>query len=453
MAESQVLGMRKLLLEAKNCLGTYFSFVCISLATLPTFAGINHLPSELRVGGRMLFSSPRFDLASVLSLMVAFNVVAAEAQNAPKGNASKVQLLYEQSQYQAAADQFELEAGHSTSGMTYYAVLANLRCHRTLRAKQLAHYVIERYPGTTEATLCEAVLRSAGDSAGSSKPADDSGASKSSRPADAAGVEKDGARKLLSASTPSSASAASPAGQPERVQYPRKLFTAEEIAKVGASGVDQTSKPNCWFEASLAALARLPRGQRMIADMITQIDPQTYVVKFPNDGNEYKIAKTDLRGEKIHDSALWAGLIDYAESKRYPHNENMSQEKTWVETALACVCGGRVETASAKSLAPNELSSFIGGAVSSQNPCVCATSRIDSLPPIVVEGHAYTITGFDASRQLITLRNPHGRYSKSFSRLPDDPQESHFKQLKGGFLQIDIDTFQKYFATVSRAFI
>ncbi len=408
----------------------------------------------------------------------------------------KVVSLYEQNQYQAAAEFFETEAAHSTATVTYYAVLANLRCNRSIRAKQLAHYVLTRYPGTTEASLCQAVLRASGENVDTEKSKDASAiekagdvtaSSKSGKslktgdaPSTDASAKTSGTRKsneIASASSSSSSSTAPPnitsgstsasksnsssadakqqktGASAERVQYPHQLFTADDIAKVGASGVDQTSNPNCWFESSLAALAMLPRGQRMIAQMITQVDPQSYVVKFPNDGNEYKIDKAELTASKIHDTALWAGLIDCAESRRYPHNQNMGSEKSWVETALGCVTGGRVEVVGVASLSPAELSSFIGGAVSSKNPIVCSTKWEHNLPDIVFCGHAYTITEFDPAKQMITLRNPHGRYSKSFSRLPDDPQELHFKQLKGGFSQMDIETFQKYFTTVGRSFI
>jgi hypothetical protein len=410
---------------------------------------------------------------------------AAASQNQSSAQQKdKVVSLYEQNQYQAAAEFFETEAAHSTATVTYYAVLANLRCNRTLRAKQLAHYVLERYPGTTEASLCQAVLRASGEAVDAGKSeavaSDKSGKSGTSEASGTSGKsEKSGGVPAPATSTATSAAtgtgtatstkiigtgksnavAFADTKQPtsarpaERIQYPRQLYTADDIAKVGASGVDQTSNPNCWFESSLAALAMLPRGQRMIAQMITQVDPQTYVVKFPNDGNEYKIDKAELKASKIYDTALWAGLIDCAESKRYPHNQNMESDKNWVETALGCVTGGRVEVVGATSLSPTELSSFIGGAVSSRNPIVCSTKHDNPLPDIVFGGHAYTITEFDPARQMITLRNPHGRYSKSFPRLPDDPQEQHFKQLKGGFSQMDIETFQKYFTTVGRAFI
>ena len=102
-----------------------------------------------------------------------------------------------------------------------------------------------------------------------------------------------------------------------------------------------------------------------------------------------------------------------------------------------------------------ELSSFIGAAVKSGNPVVAATwgdYQLANLPPLVISGHAYTIIGLDPARNMILLRNPHGRGAESFS-LADDPNHFEFEELGNGKFKMSIGKFQKYFHSIARSFI
>ncbi len=101
----------------------------------------------------------------------------------------------------------------------------------------------------------------------------------------------------------------------------------------------------------------------------------------------------------------------------------------------------------------DELSSFIGGAVRSQSPVVCATSgRSGGGPQLIIENHAYTIIGFEASRNMVTIRNPHGRGAHRFS-YSADPQHLQFEQLDDGVFKLSLPLFKTSFGSLARSFI
>jgi tetratricopeptide (TPR) repeat protein len=390
--------------------------------------------------------------------------------------------LFQANQFAAAADAFEpvlrSASVHPPDARTlYYAALANQQSGRAARAKQLLEYIVASYPSTTEAKYAQVILaRAPREKVVVDKPPHDeidaasekakSQLSKENqalletpegkaalRQATQAAIQSangqpgitqvTGAKALASAASPRTASTGAASDRP---------FTAGDIARDGAAGVDQSRYPNCWFEASLSALAALPRGQRLIASMIRKLPGNKYVVRFPSDGNEYMVTKQEMIENGVNDNALWAAIIECAEIKKYPENAG-TEGLNRLEVGLSCISGLKAEVLDPSHSSEAELSSFIGGPIRSQNPIVCATGYLSDLPEIVFAAHAYTITGFDPSRNMITLRNPHGRRAQSFAPLPDDPQQLHFQQLGGGVCKMDIATFQKYFRSIARSFI
>jgi hypothetical protein len=234
-------------------------------------------------------------------------------------------------------------------------------------------------------------------------------------------------------------------------------FTAADIARDGAAGIDQTRYPNCWFESSMAALADLPRGQRLLAAMIKRKGDSDYVVRFPNDGIEYNVTAQHLLTSEVKDKALWASILEAAQIQKFPDNkgaEGASGEQSRLEVGLGCITGCKAEIVYPRSTSIQELSAFIGGAIKSQNPVVCGTynaSHFDGAI-IVFPLHAYTIVGFDPTRNMVTLRNPHGINSRRFE-LPSDPNHDEFEQLDGGLCKMSLPRFQKCFYSVARSFI
>lgn len=394
--------------------------------------------------------------------------------------------LYQQHQYAAAADKFEgIIRARPNARCCYYAALACRASNRQLRARQLFQYLIATFPGSPEASSAKTALTQSSQlsaTTSSSVDAQDLPDSvKSLLPADMKkmldtsigrqavqqvlkdqGDQVEAIRKAEKAGTlphDKLAAAVESAGimtaHPDvNRQYP---FTAADIAKAGARAIDQARYPNCWFEASLAALAELPRGQRLIASMIRYRDTDKYVVRFPYDGKEYVITAADLANSGVHDSALWASLIQCAEIMKFPDNAGANGaegDQSRLEIGLGCITGCKAEIKHPGECTTDELSSFIGGAVTSRNPIVASTLSDfpRNVPQLAIPLHAYTIIGFEPSQSMILIRNPHGRNAARFE-LPMDSHHLEFEQLDDGVFRMSIATFQKYFYSVARSFI
>jgi hypothetical protein len=228
-----------------------------------------------------------------------------------------------------------------------------------------------------------------------------------------------------------------------------RVFTANDIARDGAGGIDQMYYPNCWFESSMSALAMLPRGQKLMANMIQYGDKEgTYIVRFPGDGAEYKITEEKLEKTGIHDKALWATLIECGQTLKFPEDEG-----GLLSDGLGCLTGQKAETLSPGSATEQELASFIDGAVKSKNPIICGSRYYSGgAARLIVEGHAYTIIGFDPASGMVKIRNPHGANSERFS-LRNDETHQKFEQLDDGVFKMHLSLFKVYFDEVARAFI
>lgn len=416
-------------------------------------------------------------------------VTAAEAQNALN--------LYKQQKYDAAVYSFEkIIQRQPTASYCYYAALANHADHKDLRAQQLFQYIVTNYPQTQEAAYSKQAL-SAMQPVQSAIASTVQSSNNSELPETIKAMLPPEMQKLLntpagkqavmdamrqhpeqfatvrkgeeSGILPSNQPAAAAWAQSHASLVPANAvtspalaikdhpFSTEDIRRGGAAAIDQMSHPNCWFEASMAALAELPRGQSLIASMIRGHGADSYVVRFPGDGVEYNITTADLQQAGIHDSGLWASLIECAQLEKFPNNagaEGKEGDQSRLEVGLGCITGRRAEVLNnLGTLTPQELSSFIGGAVRSGNPVVAGTlGSFGQLPVIAVTSHAYTIIGFDPANDMITIRNPWGRNQPHFS-LASDPQHLEFELLNDGKFKMSVQTFQKYFYTVARSFI
>jgi Calpain family cysteine protease len=422
----------------------------------------------------------------------AFASDASHSAHVPINDASiasgmrNAQNLYNQHQYASAAVAFEslIQSSSPNPTLYYYAALANSGCGKQARAKQLFQYLVTNFLGTQEASYAAKALSSAQGTA-TSKP--QSGAQEAELPESVRNALPKEMQDLLKTDMGKMVVQQSMAEQTQNVQAIKRAedngilnkanavaaipkpavahqqrsghpFTAEDIARDGASGIDQSRFPNCWFEASMSALARLPRGQRSLANMISYGSNNDYIVRFPNDGTEYVVSKETLKNNGIHDKALWASILECAELRKFPDNQGSNgadSDQSRLEIGLGCITGCKAEILSPKSCSEQELSAFIGAATKSQNPIVCATwgeRQLASLPDLVVPSHAYTVIDLDPAKQLITMRNPHGRNSERFD-MPQDPAHQSFEQLDDGVLKMSIGEFQKYFHSIARSFI
>ncbi len=427
-------------------------------------------------------------LVSILSISPLSGSLAADTA---KGGFKEAWALYNNKNYVASADAFEtlIKSAAPNGKLFYYATLANFYANRKGRARQLSQYLVANFPGTIESTYCRKLFPDLASSSGSSgSKADSSSGTITQLPPEILSKlpqeYQDGLRKgemvakkgpgnsfvvtskdahdepttaskiaaLTGMKTTSSSQRSSASG----VRGARP-FTAADVARDGAAGIDQSQNPNCWFEASMAALAELPRGQRLMADMIRYGDKGSYIVRFPGDGNEYTITEEDLRNT-VHNKAQWASIIEAAQLKKFPDNAGSNgkyDDESRLAVGLGCITGCKAEVVVPGSCDTAALSRFIGSAISSKNPIVCGTypdSYTTSLPDLVIGQHAYSIIGFDASSQLITIRNPHGATSRRFA-LSSDPSHRKFQQMDDGVFKMHLTLFQQYFHSVCRSFI
>ncbi len=364
--------------------------------------------------------------------------------------------LYSEQKYAASADAFEslIRSSAPNARIYYYAALANRGSNRMGRAKQLCLYIIANFPKSPEAAYASKLYPDAPKpaSAGSDALPD---ALKGKNVAELMKTEE--GRKAVEEALAKKEAAAAAAKAKVSPMLARskagktgdRVFAPGDIAKDGAAGIDQMYYPNCWFESSMSALAMLPRGQKLMADMIRFGDKEGhYVVRFPGDGEEYKITEENLEKSGVHNKALWATLIECGQTIKFPNDEGGQ-----LTDGLSCLTGQRAEALSATNASQSELRSFIEGAVKTQNPIICGSHHsLAGVPRLVVESHAYTIVGFEPASGMITIRNPHGINSQRFS-LRDDESHQKFEQLNDGLFKINVTIFPYYFAQVARAFI
>lgn len=394
---------------------------------------------------------------AAVSLCLVISSQSIAANSPDETELRKVWGLYTQHQYVQCADAFDalIKTSAPNARLYYHAALANRACNRNARAKQLCQYIATNFRAAPELGYVQKIYPEfAPAPASASAPAT---AAVAATP-DAIGgksvqelMKTEEGRKALQEAIEKKEAAAAAKVSPMRAKSKGgrpgdPVFTAADIAKDGAGGIDQMYYPNCWFESSMSAMAMLPRGQRLMADMIRYGDKEgTYVVRFPNDGAIYKITEESLEKTGVHDKSLWATLIESAQTQKYPDDAGGQ-----LYEGLASLSGRTAKNLSTSSAAPGELVSFIQAAVKAQDPIICGSQYAypSGYPRLVVPSHAYTITGFDAGTNMVTIRNPHGANSKRVS-LPSDPHHEQFEQLEDGVFKMHINLFKFYFSDVA----
>ncbi len=400
-------------------------------------------------------------LAQIAAVLVISSCTAFAATAAGPVNETALRsawALYTQQKYRESSDAFEALVASSTPNarLYYYAALAHRACNRSARAKQLCQYISTTFPSSPEAAYAQklypsAATQVAGGGEGGAAEFVENPQFKDKAPDEL--LKTDEGRKYLAAKMAKQivASGTSPMrAQSKGGRQGERVFSAADIAKDGANGIDQMHYPNCWFESSMSSLAMLPRGQRLMSDMVRYGPKEgTYIVRFPGDGNEYLITEKELDEKGIHDKALWATLIECAQTQKFP-DDNGGQ----LSEGLGYLTGQRAEVLSPGDASDQDISSFIDGAVKSGNPIVCASLHgfAANLPYLVIPGHAYTIIGFEPANGLIKIRNPHGRNSRRFA-LSNDPNHQKFEQMDDGVFKIHISLFKQYYHSIARAFI
>ncbi len=380
--------------------------------------------------------------------------------------------LYTQQKYRESSDAFEAIVAVSTPSarLYYYAALANRASNRVARAKQLCQYIATNFSTSQEASFAKKlypdlvvpVVAMAPD------PVPESLKGKTTEEM----LKTEEGRKYVmdqlakkeaavgSSKSGSGKTAAQPGGQVDPSKLSpmmarakggkpgARVFTAAEIAGDGPGGIDQSYYPNCWFESSMSSLAALPRGQKLMADMVSFGEKEgTYVVRFLGDGKIYTIDEKRLEKSGVHNKALWATLIECGQTMKFPYDGGAP-----LAVGLGVLTGQRAKSIDPETATEEEISRFIDAAVKTQNPIICGTSESipSGMPELVVTNHAYTIIGFDAASKMIKIRNPHGANSDRF-HLSDDPRHEKFEQMDDGVFRIHISLFKHYYDEVACA--
>lgn len=398
--------------------------------------------------------------AATVVMLISNSMLAAPAAGPANETALRnAWSLYTQQRYRESSDAFEALIASSTPNarLYYYAALAHRASNRTARAKQLCQYISSTFPTAPEAAFAQKLFPGSTPSPTASTsgadPIPDSLKGKSTEEM----LKSEEGRRYVAEQLAKKESGAGSRGEElspmlakwkESGKPGARVFTAADIAKEGANGIDQMYYPNCWFESTMSTLAQLPRGQKLMADMVSYGHKEgTYVVRFPGDGRIYNIDEKLLEDKKIHNKALWATLIECGQVLKFPaDNGNLLSE------GLSTLTGQKSQSLDPEDASEQELSSFIDGAVKSQNPIICATHNgiPAGMPYIVETNHAYTIIGFEPSSGMIVIRNPHGANSRRFA-LKNDPRHEKFEMMDDGVFRIHMSLFKKYFDEVAKA--
>jgi hypothetical protein len=211
-----------------------------------------------------------------------------------------------------------------------------------------------------------------------------------------------------------------------------------EIEKSGGSVIKQAAYPNCWFEAALAAVIRMPHGHELIAGMMKKTGEHTFRVTFPGDKKYIEVNSDDLRDMGVHDKALWARILDCGCLKKFPGNEGVSND-----TGIRILTGMPTYYVDPSGSPAAEIASILDKACSQRQPMIMGTSpesRITCLPA----NHAFTVLGFDKNSGVVTLQNPWNG-DPLFFKQPDLGKTKPIGEAQGvrdlgnGIVQVSLD--------------
>ena len=410
-----------------------------------------------------MIKSIRFLLPALLVIQSTLMVSAAGP--ADEKAIRNAWTLYTQQKYVSAADAFEAIIRVSTPNarLYYYSAAASKMAGRTPRAKQLCQYITTNFSTSPEATYVQKLFPEDAPQTAAASPTPGLPAHLKGKSVDELMQTEEGRLALKNAmnaggTASGAASSSGTASSSSRVAaatskgggaLPRgQVFTDDIVAVDGAEGITHFgSYSMSEFECSLAAMALLPKGRKMLAAMIRCPSPgqDVYIVRFPGNGGEYQVTPQKMEEYGIKDKALWATLIHCAEW--------MSNSQGDFNDGLSLLTGKTAEVMHTNVTTEQALIKFIDEAVKAQNPVVCqAASNFGTLPQLAERSESYTITAFDSSSGMITIRNPHGANSRRF-RLKDDPEGKKFVQLNDGVFKMHASIFPRYFAELARSSI
>lgn len=231
-------------------------------------------------------------------------------------------------------------------------------------------------------------------------------------------------------------------------------FSPADIARDGISGIKQGRYGNCWFEASLGALALTQSGQRQLSDDIVSPQPGEYAVTLPGLPGTVNISDADIDRMNLVNPARWASVIECAERTARPNNED-SQGAAYgqpaIKLGLEILTGRPVRFLRPSDVSAGELSQLLSQLTNSGTPAVIATKsprENGQAMQLISPNHAYTVIAYNSGNGAITLRNPHGieRHSSTASAAfgnagTGDPGPYMDGSGDQGLITLDMNTF------------
>lgn len=286
-------------------------------------------------------------------------------------------------------------------------------------------------------------------------------------------------------------------------------FTALEIAHNSFEGIEQKNYADCWFDASLVALAITPRGQNLIANMITEVSPTFYFVTFPGEPTiSWPVSLNTMQHYQVTDKTLWARLIEQASLLRFSSEHRTggntaealeiltgkragmavniqspsSDDKPLSRTEQLNMLGNKplksiaeiaeildkallnkeavvIDTASQSQIrVKDQLNAFLeAGVPINSNPSAEAfeliQTKLKRTPIILWTRHAYTVIDFDRNTNLITLRNPFGtdtpqQTARWAAKIDTKARNQLVQDLGNGFIRMRLDVLYPYIRAV-----
>ncbi len=194
-------------------------------------------------------------------------------------------------------------------------------------------------------------------------------------------------------------------------------FSPQDIADSALSGVDQGKYGDCVFQAALVATATTAKGQAALSKAIRQNADGSFTVSFAGDPQHpVRVTEDQLITTQVHDKAKWARILEAAIVLGYPGMAAGGHPPAYASHSKAVTGSPAIYalylltgTSAAKDQAGSSaIGMRITQAFADGKPVIayCANNDAGAL----VSGHEWTVVGYDAGANRITLRNPWGNF-------------------------------------------
>lgn len=236
-----------------------------------------------------------------------------------------------------------------------------------------------------------------------------------------------------------------------------------DASESGAQGIDQGPHGNCWFDCSLAAFARFPRGQQVIANMITTNSDGTYTVVFPGESERpVQVTKGEITSFALKDSSEWAKIIEAAEIKLYPVNSRVavtgSNHIPAITRGLRLVTGSKSAYLNFADCSKEDILNFLEHGSDGMHVMVATSEKAESREKqYVIPDHGFSVIQYNPQDQTIVLRNPwghngHEKEREQWPNLPAPGKDSYgVTNIGGGLIKMEVSTFEHLYRNMAMA--